>query len=129
PEPRVEPAVARVIELLSRTLSSEQGRWLVSPKVWARSEYPLAGLRDGRWISAVIDRCFEDEQGQLWVVDYKTRADAMTPTEHGDYVVRGAERYRAQVTQYVDLMRALRPDRAVRGALYFVDADRLVEIV
>jgi ATP-dependent exoDNAse (exonuclease V) beta subunit len=128
PEPRVEPAVARVIELLSRTLASDQGRWLVSPKAWSRSEYPLAGLRDGRWISAVIDRCFEDEQGRLWVVDYKTRAEALIAHEHESYVAQGVERYRAQVTQYVELLRALRPGREVRGALYFVDADRLVEV-
>lgn len=128
PEPRVEPAVSRVIDLLSRTLASTQGRWLMSPKPWARSEYPLAGLRDGRWISAVIDRCFEDEQGCLWVVDYKTRAEAVLPLEAETYVERGTERYRAQVLQYVELMRELRPDRRVRGALYFADVDQLIEI-
>lgn len=128
PEPRVEAAVARVIELLSRTLRSEQGRWLVSPKPWARSEYPLAGLREGRWISAVIDRCFEDEQGRLWVVDYKTRAEALDGADSEAYVVARTEHYRAQITQYVELLRALRPGRDVRGALYFVDVDRLVEI-
>ena len=128
PEPLVEPAVKRVMELLARTLASERGRWLVSPKRWARSEFPLAGLRDGRWISAVIDRCFEDEQGQLWVIDYKTSAHQVSSVQLEQYVVNGAEHYRAQVRQYVELLAMLRPDRKVRGALYFAEADRLVEM-
>lgn len=128
PEPQVEPAVSRVIDLLARTLASERGRWLVSPKPWSRSEFPLAGLRDGRWISAVIDRCFEDDDGILWVIDYKTRSQDLEPERQEAYVAAGTERYRSQVQSYVELMAALRPDRRIRGALYFVDADRLVEL-
>ncbi len=128
PEPLVAPAVERVLALLARTLASEQGRWLVSPKPWARSEYPLAGLRDGRWLSAVIDRCFEDENGELWVVDYKTSAQPVEAARIEDYVAQGSAHYRAQVVAYAALLGSLRPGRAVRGALYFVDADRLVEI-
>ena len=128
PEPMVDRAVARVIELLGRTLATEQGRWLVSPKPWARSEYPLAGLRDGRWISAVIDRCFEDEDGSLWVIDYKTSAQSVPEESIESYIAQGREKYREQITQYAALLRALRPDRRVRAALYFAEADRLVEM-
>lgn len=131
PEPLVEPAVARVIELLHRTLASEQGRWLVSPKPWARSEYPLAGLREGRWMSAVIDRCFEDdrEPGLLWVIDYKTSARPVPPELLEGYVAQGLEKYRAQIEAYVGLLSVLNPGKRVRGALYFVDADRLATVV
>jgi ATP-dependent helicase/nuclease subunit A len=128
PEPLVEPAVSRVSDLLARTLASEQGRWLVSPKSWARSEFPLAGLREGRWISAVIDRCFEDADGGLWVIDYKTSARAIPVDQREAYVMAGTEHYRGQIEQYVGLLQTLRADRKVRGALYFVDADRLVEV-
>jgi ATP-dependent helicase/nuclease subunit A len=128
PEPLVEPAVARVIALLSRTLASEQGRWLVSPKAWARSEFPLAGLREGRWVSAVIDRCFEDEQGVLWVIDYKTRGQPVEAAQLEGYVAASVEKYRPQVAQYVDLLGVLRPGREIRGALYFADADRLLRV-
>ncbi|MGQ0529612.1 MAG: UvrD-helicase domain-containing protein [Panacagrimonas sp.] len=128
PEPRVDEAVARVVELLRRTLASEQGRWLVSPKPWARSEYALAGLREGRWISAVIDRCFEDADGALWVIDYKTSAQTVPSAQIETYITQASEKYRAQITQYASLLAALRPDRPVRAALYFADADRLVEM-
>lgn len=128
PEPRVEPAVSRVVALLERTLASDRGRWLIAPRTWARSEYPLAGLRDGRWISAVIDRCFEDDAGLLWVIDYKTSAHAVPIDQVEAYVEQGVEKYRGQVLQYAGLLAALRPDRQVRGALYFVEADRLVPI-
>ena len=129
PEPMVEPAVERVISLLDRTLASETGRWLLAPWSWAQSEYPLAGWRDGRWISAVIDRCFEDEQGVLWVIDYKTSARPVEPSHAESYVVAGELRYRAQVQAYADLIAALRPGRVVRGALYFAEVDRLVTVL
>jgi ATP-dependent exoDNAse (exonuclease V) beta subunit len=128
PEPLVEPSVARVIDLLRRTLASPQGRWLVSPKRWARAEFPLAGLRDGRWLSAVIDRCFEDDDGTLWVVDYKTSVQPVSAAQIEAYVARGTGHYRVQVEQYVQLFGLLRPGSRVRGALYFAEADRLVEI-
>lgn len=129
PEPLVEPAVARVIELLTRTLASEQGRWLVSPKPWARSEYPLAGLRAGRWISAVIDRCFEDGEGLLWVIDYKTSARSVPAEQIESYITQGVEKYRVQIEEYVGLLSVLRPGQRLRGALYFAEADRLVAVM
>ncbi|MGQ0696765.1 MAG: UvrD-helicase domain-containing protein [Panacagrimonas sp.] len=128
PEPLVEPAVTRVIELLTRTLASATGRWIVSPKPWSRSEYPLAGRRDGRWISAVIDRCFEDEDGLLWVIDYKTSARAVPVEQIESYIALGAEKYRGQIEQYASLLAGMRPDRRIRGALYFAEADRLLTI-
>ncbi|MGQ0620217.1 MAG: UvrD-helicase domain-containing protein [Panacagrimonas sp.] len=126
PEPLVAPAVARVIDLLKRTLAADTGRWLIAPRNWARSEYPLAGWRDGRWISAVIDRCFEDEDGVLWVIDYKTSARPIDAAFVESYVAEGVEKYRHQVGEYVRLLAGLRPGREIRGALYFAEADRLV---
>lgn len=125
PEPRVDQAVERVIALLDTTLASEAGRWLLAPRAWAQAEYPLAGRIDGRWVSAVIDRCFEDERGCLWVVDYKTSAHPVPADRVEDHVAAACERYREQVAHYVALLAQLRPGRAVRGGLYFADLGRL----
>ncbi|WP_420467812.1 UvrD-helicase domain-containing protein [Panacagrimonas sp.] len=129
PEPMVDLAVARVIELLNKTLDSEDGRWLLSPKPWARSEYPLAGRSDGRWISAVIDRCFEDDDGTLWVVDYKTSARPVAAERLARYLEEGGTRYREQVARYADLLAQLKPGRQMRAALYFAEAGQLASVV
>lgn len=128
PETQVGDAVERVLSLLAQVLGSVQGRWLLGPKRWARNEYALAGWHEGRWVSAVIDRCFEDDGGGLWIVDYKTSAHPVAPERIETYVATGADRYRGQIVEYVRLLEALKPGPAVRAALYFIDADRLVEI-
>lgn len=125
PEPRVEPAVQRVLELLAATLGSRTGRWLLEPKPWARSEYRLAGWRDGRWVSAAIDRCFEDADGTLWVVDYKT--SAQTPTAPEEWMQAAASQYGPQLKLYAELLREIRPAPRLRAALYFPEGNRLIE--
>ncbi len=128
PAPRVPAAVARVLELVERTLESAEGRWLLAPKPWARNEYHLAGYRDGRWLAAVIDRCFEDDEGSLWIIDYKAAAHTLAPAAVDAYVEGVRARYREQLSQYRDLLQRLRPGRRVRTALYLPEPGMLLEI-
>lgn len=128
PEPQVETAVDRVLELVRRTLASPRGRWLLGPKPWARNEYHLAGYQGGQWVAAVIDRCFEDEDGTLWIIDYKTAARPIETAQVAAYVAEGVERYRSQLRAYFGLLRELRPGKILRTGLYFAEADRFEEI-
>ncbi|WP_374679858.1 UvrD-helicase domain-containing protein [Hydrocarboniphaga effusa] len=128
PEPQVEKAVDRVLELVRRTLSSPRGRWLLGPKPWARNEYHLAGYQGGQWVAAVIDRCFEDDDGTLWIIDYKTSARPIEAGQVAAYVAEGVERYRSQLRAYFGLLRELRPGKILRTGLYFAEADRFEEI-
>lgn len=117
PEPRIAAAVDHVLALLRTTLSSEPGRWLLAPRGWAQAEYALAGYRDGQWVSAIIDRCFE-EDGQLWVIDYKTTADSAE---------QAIARHRGQLLQYAGLLGAIR-GQPVRSALFLAASGELVEV-
>lgn len=128
PEPQVEQAVDRVLQLIGQTLASPTGRWLLSAKPWARNEYHIAGYRDGRWVAAVIDRCFTDEDGSLWLIDYKAAERPLGAEAVEAYVAQAVERYRKQLQTYADLLRVLRPAQRLRAALYFPEVDRLAEI-
>ncbi len=128
PAPRVAAAVTRVLELVKRTLESAEGQWLLAPKRWARNEYHLAGYRDGRWLAAVIDRCFEDDDGSLWIIDYKAAAHPLPPTAVNAYVEGVRVRYREQLDQYRGLLQLLQPGRRVRTALYLPEPGMLLEI-
>jgi ATP-dependent exoDNAse (exonuclease V) beta subunit len=128
PEPQVAGGVDRVMTLLARVLASETGRWLLGPHAWARAEYALAGYRDGRWISALLDRCFETDDGSLWVIDYKAAARPISSELMPRYVAEATERYRPQLAMYSTLLGERREVAEVRAALYFVEADQLVEL-
>ena len=128
PAPQVAAAVDRVLDLVTRTLDSTDGRWLLAPKPWARNEYHLAGYRDGRWVAAVIDRCFEDEDGTLWIVDYKAAARPLATEAAAAYMETVSARYREQLRQYAGLLAELRPGARIRTALYLPEPGRLLEL-
>jgi ATP-dependent helicase/nuclease subunit A len=125
---RIPAAVARVGELVQRTLDSDDGRWLLAPKPWARNEYHLAGWTEGRWVAAVIDRCFEDEDGTLWIVDYKAAARPLPDEARAGYAQTMRLRYGEQLRSYARLMRALHPQARLRTALYLAETAQLVTL-
>lgn len=127
PAPQVDAAVSRVLELVARTLDSDRGRWILETKRWSRNEYHLAAYLDDRWVSAVIDRCFEDADGTLWIIDYKAAARPVEPPMLDAYVAQAAQRYASQLAVYVRLLGGLMPGRTIRAALYFAETAQLLE--
>jgi ATP-dependent helicase/nuclease subunit A len=117
PERERSQAGATVLAALTRTLADERGRWILDSRHReARSEWELSGVSGGALRSVVIDRCFVDESGTRWVIDYKT-----SPHEGGgleEFLEQELGRYRAQLTAYRELSRGLGP-QPVRAALYF----------
>ncbi|TAM11218.1 MAG: hypothetical protein EPN72_03840 [Nevskiaceae bacterium] len=129
PEPQVDDAVTRVLDLVARTLDSAHGRWLLAQHPWAQAEYALSGYLDGEWVAAVIDRCFEDADGTLWVIDYKTTAHTIAAEEVAGYIATARQTYAPQLKNYAQLLGLHREvSAAVKTALYLAEPDVLVEI-
>ncbi len=113
----VEAGVKEVMGLLQRGLRSEVVRWILANHPWHRAEYALSGYVDGRWVSAVIDRCFDDGEN-LWVIDYKTGARSPEAAAH----------YAGQLDEYARLLGELRPGKTVLKGIYWareVELERL----
>lgn len=127
PPAQGEGAVDRVVELVSRILDSEAGQWVLRDWPWWQNEYPLAGWVDGAWVSAVIDRCFEDDDGVLWVVDYKTAAYPVAESIEA-YAARMRQKYAAQLAQYAELLAALSPETEIRSGLLLAETGSFVEV-
>ena len=111
-------AAERIVAALSRTLGDVRGRWLLTGVAGreAHSELRLTGAHEGRVINIIIDRLLDDEQGDRWIVDYKTSTH-----EGGDleaFLDQEALRYRPQLQRYADLAREPGGAR-LRAALYF----------
>jgi ATP-dependent exoDNAse (exonuclease V) beta subunit len=128
PAARLETCSSLILDCLTRTVSSERGRWLLADHREAASELPLNGVIDGQLIHATIDRTFVDDDGLRWVVDYKTSAPA--PGEGPDqFMAREVERYGSQLQLYATLLRLLMPEGPrLRAGLYFPVVDGWVEV-
>lgn len=114
---QIDGAAARVIRLVTQTLASARGRWLLQARPGAVSEWRLTQQTGAAWRNHVIDRSFVEE-GVRWIIDYKTGA-----AEDGEldaFIAAKRAEYAPQLERYA----ALFPDETVRQALYFVDADR-----
>src|SRR5204863_484686 len=114
---QAQAAASLVITALARTLGDERGRWMLGAgHAEEHSELALTGLTAGRLRSVVIDRCFVDEAGTRWVIDYKTSRHEGGSLE--SFLEQEMQRYQGQLSGYLTLARALGP-QPVRAALYF----------
>ena len=76
----------------------------------------MTAVIGGEHVNLVIDRTFCDENGQRWVVDYKTSSHEGADVE--GFLNREQERYRFQLDRYAALMRLI-DGRPVKRGLYF----------
>jgi ATP-dependent helicase/nuclease subunit A len=110
-------AGARVHAALANTLADPRGRWLLGrDHREAHSEWRLTGMHAGRIVNVSIDRFLVAEQGERWIVDYKTGSH-----EGGDlrgFLEQESERHLPQLQRYAAVVRSLAPG-ALRAALYF----------
>jgi ATP-dependent exoDNAse (exonuclease V) beta subunit len=114
----LDGAVERVEKALCNTLEDERGRWILSAgHEDAHSELAVAGEIDGAAAHLSIDRCFRDETGRRWIIDFKTGTHEGTDLEA--FLDREVERYRPQLERYAGLIRLLHPGEPVQVGLYF----------
>ena len=109
-------AAERVVTCLTQVLDDPRARWMLGTEQReARSEWRLSGIIDGRLRNAVIDRSFID-QGQRWVIDFKTGTHAGGGLDA--FLQAERERYRPQLDLYRRLASRTGPE-PVRAALYY----------
>jgi ATP-dependent exoDNAse (exonuclease V) beta subunit len=118
---------ARTAEVMQATLASETGRWVLKSRSSGSAELALNRL-DGepdrqQLATHIIDRSFV-EDGQRWIIDYKTAqvADAGS----GATLQAHAERYRLQLERYGRLF----DDEGLpqRLAIFYVAHGQLIEL-
>ncbi|MGI9073446.1 MAG: UvrD-helicase domain-containing protein [Bryobacteraceae bacterium] len=109
-------ASARVLRALNNTVASERGRWILHAHPEARSEWPLGGRLQGTLISGTVDRIFRDEQGRLWIVDFKVSEHKGGSLEA--FLKEEQRRYQVQLDNYAALMSRI-ADGPIWLGLYF----------
>jgi hypothetical protein len=118
-----ESIAARVAAALDGILSDERGRWVLDGE--GHAELALTGVFEGTIESVVLDRVRIDDNGQHWIIDYKTSTH-----EGGNlqgFLDAEATRYTPQLHKYAAIYRAFSGAQP-RCALYFPLLQRFVEI-
>jgi ATP-dependent exoDNAse (exonuclease V) beta subunit len=111
-----DAASDRIVTGVTRAVTDERGRWVLSEHAAARSEFEIAGVLDGVVYRATIDRTFVDGSGMRWIIDYKASEPAGQDLD--SFLDNEQAKYRLQMERYAALF-ALMENRPVRLALYF----------
>jgi len=109
----LEGACDRVVAALALSLEDKRGKWLLGPQRNARNEYRLSTIVDGIPRMLVIDRLFDDDVGDTWIVDYKTSGHEGADPDA--FLEREQQRYRDQLEGYALAV----GNPKARRALYF----------
>lgn len=122
-------ALELVQDAVGTTLSSKDGRWMLSSEhAEAHSEWslsiadPAGGPRE-----LVIDRCFVTrDRGERWIIDYKTDRPAPGQAK-ARFVTDALIAHRTQLQTYRDALAALSTE-PLRCAIYLTASGELVEL-
>lgn len=116
-----EEAASTVALLLQTALNSADGQWILQTRQTANAEFALMKLTGGSVNKHIMDRTFI-ENGDRWIIDYKTTAFMQTATE--EEVRLAAESHRPQLERYADLFST--EGLSVKCAVFFMACGKLV---
>ena len=123
-----EATVAQVFTAVDNTLADSHGRWLLQDHAGGHAcELAMDSMTDGIFRRLRIDRTFIDDQGERWIVDYKTGTHGGGDLDA--FIANEIERYRGQLERYAALFAD--EGRPLRLALYLPllpQGQRLVRI-
>jgi ATP-dependent exoDNAse (exonuclease V) beta subunit len=69
-------------EQITRIFHDPKGAWIIAKHEKEQNEYALLVAQQGRPVTRIIDRTFED-QNKLWIIDFKTgKEDEKTLIKH-----------------------------------------------
>jgi ATP-dependent exoDNAse (exonuclease V) beta subunit len=114
---------ARVSAALDGMLSDARGRWILEGD--GHAELALTGVFDGALESVVLDRVRIDDNGDHWIVDYKTSTHEGGNLE--GFLAAEVSRYTPQLQKYAAIYSAFSGTEP-RCALYFPLLQQFIEV-
>lgn len=110
-------AVQRVIKALTNMVNDERGQWILSiGHKQQQNEYSISGIVNGKLSNAILDRTFIDDNGDRWIIDYKTSRHE--GPNRDAFLDHEQERYKDQLEKYGTLMKQL-GEESIKLGLYF----------
>ena len=117
PAERLSWALKRLSGAVSSMQTDQYADFIFADYPLQQNEYSVSAIENGSVNTYRLDRTFVDHHDVRWIIDYKT---TITNADDVDHFVdqQVAERHRAQLEKYGQLMRQL-DKRAIRLAVYF----------
>jgi ATP-dependent exoDNAse (exonuclease V) beta subunit len=112
-------ACEHIATAVNNTVSDSKGLWLLSSlHQQSLTESEVLTSIGGIVKKKTIDRSFIDEEGDLWIVDYKT-ALPLVNESRGDFITRQVDSYQRQLQDYKSLWSIKLNRDDIKIALYF----------
>ena len=121
PETTLDDSIAGVESLVSKTLDSDHGQWILGSYSLSGVEQPIRRALGDRWEKLVIDRFFVDGD-TCWVIDYKTATGSSK-----EFYEMQKLRYQEKMEEYRRVIAQTGLVTDVRCALFFPASQALVE--
>jgi len=119
-------ALRRVEKSLQHAIDNADFKWaLQNTHLESATEFPLTSIDGDVIANHIIDRTFVDDQGQRWIVDYKT--SVYDGSDEESFIQKQLEKYRPQLQRYGQLF-AQMESRPQKWILYFSYLNRFVDV-
>lgn len=117
-------AAAELVQnLLTVTLSSEDGQWVLKTRDQANVELGLTNVQNGEVENHIVDRTFIEDNIR-WIIDYKTVALPVDASQEA--LKSAAENYRTQLETYASLFE--NEGLQVKCAIFFMHIGKLMQL-
>jgi ATP-dependent helicase/nuclease subunit A len=113
-------AKQQIVKAVENTVSDDRGRWILSrDKQSSHTELQLMSVSANTVRNNILDRILTDEEGNIWIIDYKTSTPGDTETLQ-QFIEKEEAIYMPQLAAYKGLLSAkLGGSQPIRTALYF----------
>ena len=118
PNKLIPAALNQLQSIIEISLGSEHGRWVLGQHRLEKNEYELIVDSGKGFKRYIIDRTFVDEHDQCWIIDYKS-SEPMDSEDLNSFFSRMEQRYKSQLSGYINLFNLSEPGRRHRCGLFF----------
>lgn len=103
---------------IKQTLQDSRGCWILDDTHKdAHSEFAVSSVVDDKICHYIIDRCFVDENGIRWIIDYKTTQ--ITDKDIAKFLLYAKKQHQAQLESYANALQHFDKAHPIRIGLYF----------
>jgi ATP-dependent exoDNAse (exonuclease V) beta subunit len=112
----VDHAYQRINHIISNTLNDPKGMWILENHSEAKSEFAVSTAINNEIENLIIDRTFIDNNGDRWIIDYKTTVNSHD--ELTTFLDAETKKYQLKMERYSHAFYGI-DNRRIRLGLYF----------
>jgi ATP-dependent exoDNAse (exonuclease V) beta subunit len=110
---------SKIHRAIENLIHDPRGQWILKKRDFAFSEYVIYFKATHQWQKSIIDRVFQDDDGQYWIIDFKS-SENLDPTLPNEiFIQQAAKRHAQQLQSYQQALSQALNIKNIQCALYF----------